>query len=265
MTAQTGRITCTTCLTRITSLDGIETSTSLQSIASLPTAAVQKSIPLTRPDHPPFEDINGSMRQIFESGNLQNFGMYVRRFEEEASAHVGADVVAISSATMGLLFALQALGLKPGQRVNLPSFTSAETAQAIRYAGGVPTFAEIEPDLTLSPTDLEMLLHRHDDVAAVVPVHLHGLPCNADEIHDVVNEAASRHSWPIAVVYDSAHAFGSSVHGKPVGVFGTAEVFSFSESTPLVSILDHVVDALAEVLAIVTRRPHEGVLLERPE
>jgi hypothetical protein len=169
VTAQTGRITCTTCPTCITSLDGIEPSTSLQSIASLPTAAVQKSIPLTR------------------------------------------------------------------------------------------------PDLTLSPTDLEMLLHGHDDVAAVVPVHLHGLLCNVDEIHDVVNEAASRHSWPIAVVYDSAHAFGSSVHGKPVGVFGTAEVFSFSESTPLVSILDHVVDALAEALAIVTRRPHEGVLLERPE
>jgi dTDP-4-amino-4,6-dideoxygalactose transaminase len=230
------RTTHSTCPTHTASLDRIEAPTCLPGVANLPTAAVQSSIPLSRPDLPPFEDINGPMREIFESGNLENFGMYVRRFEEEASAYLGAHVVTVSSATMGLVFTLQAVGVKPGQRVILPSFTSAATTQAIRYAGGVPTFAEIGPDLTLSPTDVEMLLAEHDDVAAVMPVHLHGLPCKVDEIHDVVNRAAKRRRRPIAVVYDSAHAFGSSVHGKPVGVFGTAEVFSISESKPLVSI-----------------------------
>ncbi|MEM2045741.1 MAG: DegT/DnrJ/EryC1/StrS family aminotransferase [Candidatus Bathyarchaeia archaeon] len=194
-------------------------------------------IPLIKPDLPSLEAIEKPFREILESGKITNFGKYVAAFEEEASAYLGTQVVTVSSGTMGLIFALQALGLQPGQKVILPSFTFMATAQAVLYAGGVPVFAEIENDLTLSPSDLEALLSRHKDVAIVLPVHTYGLPCRVDEIQQVVDEASRRLSRPIAVLYDAAHAFGAALKdGRRVGTFGTAEVFSLSVTKVLVSV-----------------------------
>lgn len=193
-------------------------------------------IPLIKPDLPAFDALQKPFREILASGRITNFGKYVTQFEEEAGAYLGTDVVTISSGTMGLLFTLQALGLEPGQKVILPSFTFMATAQAVLYGGGVPVFAEIEDDLTLSLSDLEALLARHENVAVVLPVHTYGLPCHVDEIQHVVDEAAQRRSRPIAVLYDAAHAFGSALNGRRVGSFGNAEVFSLSVTKVVVSV-----------------------------
>src|SRR5438045_2746977 len=136
-----------------------------------------KKIPLIKPDLPSLESIEEPLREILESGKITNFAKYVTLFEEEAGSYLNTHVATVSSGTMGLIFALQALGLERGQKVILPSFTFMATAQAVRYAGGVPVFADVEDDLTLSPTDLGALLDRHPDVAVVIGVHMYGLPC----------------------------------------------------------------------------------------
>jgi dTDP-4-amino-4,6-dideoxygalactose transaminase len=197
---------------------------------------VTTHVPLIKPDLPAFEEVEDAFREVLASGRITNFGKYVSQFEAESEAFLGAPVATVSSGTMGLLFTLQAMGLRPGQRVILPSFTFMATAQAVRYAGGVPVFAEVEDDLTLSPTDLEALLARHEDVAAVIPVHMYGLPARANEIQAVVDAAAARRGEPITVLYDGAHAFGASRGGQRVGGFGTAEVFSLSVTKVLVSV-----------------------------
>jgi dTDP-4-amino-4,6-dideoxygalactose transaminase len=110
------------------------------------------------------------------------------------------------------------------------------TAQAIVHAGGIPVFAEIEEDLTLSPADLESLLHRHADVGMVIPVHMYGLPCQVDRIQAVADDYAKRAGRPLPVIYDAAHAFGSSVNGRKVGSFGAAEVFSLSVTKVVVTV-----------------------------
>lgn len=196
-----------------------------------------RKIPLIKPDLPSLEAIEERFREILENGKITNFGKYVAAFEEEASAYLGTPVATLSSGTMGLIFALQALGLQPGQKVILPSFTFMATVQAVLYAGGIPVFAECEDDFTLSPSDLEVLLSRHKDVAVVLPVHTYGLPCRVDEIQQVVDEASRRLSRPVAVLYDAAHAFGAALKdGRRVGTFGTAEVFSLSVTKVLVSV-----------------------------
>src|SRR5919204_5926141 len=119
-------------------------------------------VPLIKPDLPTFDAVADGIREMLESGQITNFGKYVRLFEAEAGAFLGTEVVTVSSGTSGLILTLQALGVGPGSRVILPSFTFMATAQAIRYAGGIPVFAEIEEDLTLSPSDLELLLDQHE-------------------------------------------------------------------------------------------------------
>jgi dTDP-4-amino-4,6-dideoxygalactose transaminase len=195
-----------------------------------------RTIRLIKPDLPSLESISAPLREILESGSITNFSKYVRRFESQASEYLDAHVATTSSGTQGLIFALQALGVQPGQKVLLPSFTFMATAQAVLYAGAVPVFAEIEDDLTVSPADLERLLSAHEDVAAVIGVHTYGLPCHVSEIREVVNTAAARRGKPISLLYDAAHAFGSALDGRRVGGFGDAEVFSLSVTKALVSV-----------------------------
>jgi dTDP-4-amino-4,6-dideoxygalactose transaminase len=193
-------------------------------------------IPIVKPDLPSLDDIADAFREILSTGQVANFGRFVSQFEQEAQAYLQCQVVTVSSGTLGLLLTLQALGLEPGQKVILPSFTFVATAQAVVYAGGVPVLAEVGNDLTLSPADLEMLLNHHKDVSIVMPVHTYGLPCQVDAIQAVVDEASHRISRPIAVLYDAAHAFGATHDGRRVGGFGNAEVFSLSATKALVSI-----------------------------
>lgn len=160
----------------------------------------------------------------------------MNQFEAETGAYLGTQTTAVSSGTVGLVFTLAALGLERGQKVILPSFTFMATAQAILYAGGVPIFAEIEDDLTLSANDLDRLLEEHPDTAAVIAVHMYGLPVRVREIEAAVARASKLRGSKIALIFDAAHAFGSSVDGEKVGGFGDAEVFSLSVTKVLVSV-----------------------------
>ncbi len=126
-----------------------------------------KKVPLIKPDLPPFDAVEGPFREILENGRVTNFGKYAVQFEQEVGAYLrGATALAISSGTMGLIFALQAAGLKQGQKVVLPSFSFMATAQAILYAGGVPCFADVDETLTLAPQDLERYLDNHPEAQA---------------------------------------------------------------------------------------------------
>jgi dTDP-4-amino-4,6-dideoxygalactose transaminase len=194
-------------------------------------------VSLIKPDLPDLASIASSLAEVLDSGKITNFGRYVTEFEREAAAYLGvADAVTTSSGTMGLVLTLQALGLEPGQKVVLPSFTFMATAQAVLYAGGMPLFAEIEDDLTLSPTDLQALLEKHDDVRVILPVHTYGLPCRVADIQGVVESQGPRRRGALSVLYDAAHAFGSEAEGKRIGGFGDAEVFSLSVTKVLVSV-----------------------------
>jgi dTDP-4-amino-4,6-dideoxygalactose transaminase len=184
------------------------------------------------------------------SGRVTNFGANVRAFEEEAGAYLDVEAVTVSSGTMGLLFALQALDLQPARaRIVVPSFTFMATIQAILYAGATPVFAEIGDDLTMSLADLDRLLEEHNDVRAVLPVHMYGLPCRVGEIDTLVRSWSVRRGREIDVLYDAAHAFGSSRGAYRVGGGGRAEIFSLSVTKVLVSVEGGIVATRDAALA----------------
>jgi dTDP-4-amino-4,6-dideoxygalactose transaminase len=194
-----------------------------------------KKIPLIRPDLPRFKEVEIAFREVLENGRVTNFGKYVTQFEQEASRYLDTSTVTVSSGTLGLLFILQAIGLKPGQKVILPSFTFMATAQAVLYARGIPLFAEVGQDGNLDPNDVGNLLNTQE-VFAVLGVHLYGLPCHVEALQAVVDRASSRQGRKIHLLFDAAHAFGSARNGRRVGGFGEAETFSLSVTKALVSV-----------------------------
>ncbi|MGH8883791.1 MAG: DegT/DnrJ/EryC1/StrS family aminotransferase [Egibacteraceae bacterium] len=180
--------------------------------------AFPDGLPLVRPTLTGVPEIARRLERVLESGILTN-GPNVRRLEETAAEYMNVrHVVAVASCTSGLMLALVACGIRG--KVVVPSFTFSATAHAVHWAGGTPVFADIDAEtLTLDPADATP---RLADADALMATHLYGTPCDVEGLQAVADAAS------VPLVYDAAHALGSRRKGKPVGGFGTAEVFSLS-------------------------------------
>lgn len=182
--------------------------------------AFASGLPLVRPTIPDIPALTSRLGSILESGMLTN-GRTVKELEERAAALLDVPhVVAVSSCTAGLMLTLQALGARGP--VVLPSFTFAASAHAVVWAGGSPVFADVQAaSLTLDPADAAACV-RAAGAVAMTATHVYGTPCDVERLQEVADAAG------IPLVYDAAHALGSSRKGRPIGGFGAAEVFSLS-------------------------------------
>src|ERR1700758_1253410 len=102
-------------------------------------------------------------------------GPLTRRFEEEFAARVGGRyAVALNSCTAALHLAVEALGLRPGQAVLVPTMTFAATAEIVRYQGAVPILVDCDAktehlDLADAAARLAELRHRAGGVWGGLP------------------------------------------------------------------------------------------------
>jgi dTDP-4-amino-4,6-dideoxygalactose transaminase len=190
------------------------------------TPAFRTLLPIVDPEGVPGEEFLEEVRGILASKQLTN-GAYVRKFEETAAGYLGvAHCVAVSSCTAGLLLVLKALDLRG--EVILPSFTFHATAHAVVWNGLTPVFADCDAK-TFCVAPEAVRAQVSNATSAILAVHLFGNPAAIEELEEIA--AGLR----IPLVFDAAHAFGSSSHDKRVGRFGTAEVFSFSPTKLVVA------------------------------
>ncbi len=160
---------------------------------------------------------------VLES-NWLTAGPRINEFEEKfAGALGGGDVkaAAMSSATAALHLGLMALGIGKGDEVIVPSLTFVATANAARYVGAEPVFADIvsEKYLTIDPGDIRKKIT--DRTKAIIPVHFAGYPCDMDEIIKIANE------YNLKVLEDACHTPLIHYNGKMLGTIGDAGCFSF--------------------------------------
>ncbi|WP_078960351.1 DegT/DnrJ/EryC1/StrS family aminotransferase [Streptomyces sp. NRRL WC-3618] len=148
-------------------------------------------------------------------------GPRVAAFERAFAERVGAEHgIAVSSCTTALHLSLVALGLGPGDEVVVPSLSFIATANAVRYVGAEPVFADVDPatgNLTVTTVDAV----RTPRTKAVLAVHQGGVPA------DVHSLRAACADWDLPLVEDAACAIGSTVGGKPVGQGALIAAWSF--------------------------------------
>ncbi len=147
--------------------------------------------------------------------------------QDEFAAYVGArHCLATNSGTAALHLALLALGIQPGDEVITSAFSFSASALAILHALAVPLFADIRPDTyTLDPRHVERLIGPR--TRAIMPVHIHGLPADLDEIFAI----AERHG--LAVIEDACQAHGATYKGRRVGPLGRMGAFSLNYTKSL--------------------------------
>jgi len=192
------------------------------------------------------EPIRAQLDEVFAS---QSFilGPKVAEFEEAIARYCAApNAIGVSSGTDALLAILMALDIGPGDAVITSAYSFFATGGCIARVGATPVFVDIDPETyNISPAALEGYLvekcRRGEDgflrepqgkiVRAIVPVHLFGLCCEMDAIHQISER------FQLAVIEDAAQAIGAeypfSGATAKAGAMGEIGYFSFYPSKNL--------------------------------
>ena len=143
------------------------------------------------------------------------------RFESEFNKFIGSKYsVSVSSWTAAAHLALEAIGLKPGDEVIIPSITFTATAEIVCYFGAKPVIVDIQEEtLNIDPIEIEKKINQK--TKAIIPVHYGGQPCDMDEINIIAKENN------LKVIEDAAHALPSFYKNKKIGTLSDVTCFSF--------------------------------------
>lgn len=166
--------------------------------------------------------------EAFTTNWIAPLGPNVDAFEKQLAEYVGVNgAVSLSSGTGALHLALKILGVKKDDVVLCQSFTFAASAFPIIYCDALPVFIDSEHETwNMDPVLLEEAIKdqkaKGKKPAAIMVVHLYGMPAKMDEIIDIA------HRYQIPLIEDAAEALGSRYKGKACGSFGEVGILSFN-------------------------------------
>lgn len=174
---------------------------------------------VTRPSLPPLTDLIPYLEEIWSSRVLTNGGKFHAELEKALSEKFGTGPVAlVNNATIGLILALKALNVS-GEVITTP-YSFVATSHALLWNGLTPVFVDIDANtLNIDPARIEEALT--ENTTAILAVHCYGRACDVDAIQEI----ADRHN--LRVIYDAAHAFGTTCHCGSVLNHGDLSVLSF--------------------------------------
>jgi len=170
-----------------------------------------------------------AVAQVLRSNCLTG-GPTIVEFEAEIARCAGMrHAIAVNSGTAALHAAMHQVACTSiGTGVITTPFTFLATANAIRYAGLLPIFTDVEPDtLCIDPYAVERLcsLGHH---TAVLAVDFAGHPADWQRLREICTQAKRSELTPcMQFVVDSAHSFGATLNSRSVGAYTDFATFSF--------------------------------------
>ncbi len=171
-------------------------------------------------------------KKVIESGILSQFlgewhedfygGPKVREFEAQSAKYFGVKhVVTVNSWTSGLVAAIGAIGIEPGDEVIVTPWTMCASATAILHWNAIPVFADIDPlTFNLDPKSIEANITPH--TKAIMAVDIFGQSADMDEIMDI----AKKHG--LKVISDTAQSPGALYKGKYAGTLADVGGYSLN-------------------------------------
>ncbi len=177
------------------------------------------------------------VNECLRTGWISSAGRFIEEFENRWAAYCDMKYgVAMSNGTTALQAAVGCLGLTPGDRVILPSFTIISCAQAVVYAGGIPVLVDCDPETWCMDVDalrrtVEREIGKGDGkLKAIMPVHIYGHPVDMDPVREmavkyqlkIIEDAAEVHGAEYLTGRNTAHPLW-----RRCGSLGDISVFSF--------------------------------------
>ena len=164
-------------------------------------------------------------------------GPRTKLFEQRIAEFCGIQrVVCVNSASAGLELVLRWFGIGPDDEVIVPAYTYTATAEVVLHCGARPVMVDVNDDLLIDMENVRRAITPR--TKAIIPVDIVGLPCDYDQLFDIVNDTevksqfqpateAQRMLGRILVMPDAAHSLGAWYKGKRAGALGDISVFSF--------------------------------------
>lgn len=163
-------------------------------------------------------------------------GPRTKKLEQIIADYVGTEkCVCLNSQTACAEMALRVMGIGPGDEVITCAYTYTASASVIDHVGAKIILVDTAPDsLEMDYDALERAIT--DRTKAIIPVDIAGIPCDYNRIFDIVERKKALFTpesdlqqalGRIAVMADTAHAFGASWHGKMIGSVADFSSFSF--------------------------------------
>jgi perosamine synthetase len=171
-------------------------------------------------------------KQVIESGVLSQFlgawhedfygGPKVREFERACEVFFGVKhAVTVNSWTSGLIAAVGAIGIEPGDEVIVTPWTMCASATAILHWNAIPVFADIEPEtFNLDPKSVEANITPY--TKAIMAVDIFGHSADMDALMAI----AAKHG--LKVISDAAQAPGAIYKGKYAGTMAHVGGYSLN-------------------------------------
>ena len=174
---------------------------------------------VTQPFLPPLEEFQPYLEQIWTSKILTNSGPFHQELEAALCDYLGVPYLSLcTNATVGLVIALQALGVK--DEVITTPYSFVATSHSQMWNGLTPVFVDIDPiSLNIDANKIRAAITPRTN--AIMAVHCYGTPCDVDAIQAIAAE------FNLKVIYDAAHAFGVKHKGQSVLLHGDLAVLSF--------------------------------------
>ncbi|MGQ9626829.1 MAG: DegT/DnrJ/EryC1/StrS family aminotransferase [Anaerolineae bacterium] len=174
------------------------------------------------------EEDKKAVLAVLERGII--WGAYapeVKALQEEWAKYLGVKYcIALNSGTAALHCAVAAADVGPGDEVITSAFSFLASAVSILHHNAIPIFVDIDPKtFNIDVKKIEEKITER--TKAIIPVDIHGLPADMDEINAIARK------YNLVVIEDAAQAHGSQYKGRMAGSLGDMGIFSLNTTKNL--------------------------------
>ena len=181
------------------------------------------------------DDFTDLLKEVWNTGILTNNGPLIQKLEDEICKSLNINkYIAVTNCTIALQLAIEALEIKG--TILLPAFSWIASASAVKWQKNKIKYCDIDPK-TLNICIKSVEENIDTSVEAIVPVHVFGNPCDVKSLDFIAKKNN------LKIIYDAAHAFGTTLNNSSILSYGdiscvsthATKIFNTAEGGGLVS------------------------------